>query len=213
MADARLNEFIDASLRAGKSKDEIASALATAGWPDEQVTDGLKFFADVPFAIPVPRPRAQLSARDAFLYLLMFGTLYVSAFQFGNLLFAFINLSLPDGLDQFAEQRAERAIRWAIASLVIALPVALWLHSKLQKEVKRDPTRRQSAVRRWLTYLTLLVAAAVIVGDLITLTYNLLSGELTLRFLLKALVIAAIAGSGFGYFFHLIRQDSVETKR
>jgi len=210
MADTRLNDFIDSALRAGKSRDEISHALADAGWSKEQVDDGLKFFADVPFTVPVPRPRAQLSARDAFLYLLMFGTLYVSAFQFGNLLFSFINLALPDGLNQFAEQRAEQAIRWAIASLIIAFPVAVWLHTKLQREVQRDPTRRQSAVRRWLTYLTLLIAAGVIVGDGITLTYNLLSGELTLRFILKALVIAGIAGSGFFYFLRMIRHDSAE---
>jgi hypothetical protein len=211
MADSRLTDFIDSALRAGKSRVEVSEALTSAGWSREQIADGLKFFADVPFAVPVPKPRAQLSARDAFLYLLMFGTLYVSAFQFGNLLFAFINLALPDGLNQFAEQRAERAIRWAVASLIIAFPVALWLHTKLQREVRHDPNRRQSAIRRWLTYLTLLIAAGVIVGDLITLIYNLLSGELTLRFVLKALVIAVIAGSSFAYFLRLIQQDNLET--
>ena len=210
MVDTRLNDFIDSALRAGKSRDEITSALTTAGWSEEQVADGLKFFADVPFAVPVPRPRAQLSARDAFLYLLMFGTLYVSAFQFGNLLFDFITLAFPNELNRFEGPTAERGIRWATASLIIAFPVFLWLHTKMQREVKRDPTRRQSAVRRWLTYLTLLIAAGVITGDLITLVYNLLSGELSTRFILKALVVAAIAGSGFTYYLRLIRQDSEE---
>lgn len=59
-----------------------------------------------------------------------------------------------------------------------------------------------------MTYLTLLIAAGVLVGDLITLVYNLLSGELTVRFILKVLVVAAIAGSGFAYFLHLVRQDA-----
>ena len=77
MADTRLRDFIDAAMRSGKSRDEISQALATAGWSREQISDGMRFFADVPFSVPVPRPRAQLSARDAFLYLLMFGTLYV----------------------------------------------------------------------------------------------------------------------------------------
>jgi hypothetical protein len=211
MADARLNDFIDSALRAGKSRNEISDALINAGWSREQITDGLKFFADVPFAIPVPKPRAQLSARDAFLYLLMFGTLYISAYQFGNLLFAFINLALPDGLNAFVGQRAERTIRWATSSLIIAFPLSLWLHMKLQREVRSDPTRCQSAVRRWLTYLTLLIAAGVIVGDLITLLYNLLSGELSTRFILKVLVVAAIAGASFGYFLRLIQQDAMDS--
>src|SRR6266699_6440 len=33
---------------------------------------------------PVPRPRPHLDARDAFLYVVLFGTLYVSAFNLGN---------------------------------------------------------------------------------------------------------------------------------
>lgn len=80
IADSGLNDFIDSALRAGKSRDEVTDALTRAGWPKERIAAGLRFFADVPFTIPVPKPRAQLSARDAFLYLLMFGALYVSAY-------------------------------------------------------------------------------------------------------------------------------------
>jgi hypothetical protein len=208
MADTRLNDFIDAALRAGKSRDDISQALAAAGWSQEQISDGLRFFADVPFPVPVPRPRAQLSARDAFLYLLMFGALYVSAYQLGSLLFAFINQAFPDPLVRFQTQSIGRAIRWATASLIIAFPLFVWISIKLGREVSADPTRRQSAVRRWLTYLTLLIAGGVIVGDSITLVYNLLSGDLTVRFILKVLVVAAITGATFGYFTQSIRKDS-----
>lgn len=211
MADSRLTDFIEAALSAGRNRDEISAALSAAGWSPEQISDGMKFFADVPFAVPVPKPRAHLTAREAFLYLLMFGTLYVSAYQLGNLLFDFINLAFPDNLNPnvvYVQQAAERGIRWATASLIIAFPVFLWLHLKMQREVTANPTLRQSGARRWLTYVTLLVAAAVIVGDLITLIYNLLSGELSTRFILKVLVVAAIAGSGFGYFLRLVRVDN-----
>jgi hypothetical protein len=210
MADTRLHDFIDSALRAGKTRTAITETLASAGWPPEQIVDGLERFADVDFPVPVPKPRAQLSARDAFLYLLMFGTLYVCAIQLGNLLFDFINLAFPDTLRPFEAQAAESGIRWATASLIIAFPVFLWLHAKMQGEVRRVPARRQSGVRRWLIYLTLLVAAGVIVGDSITLVYNLLSGELSTRFILKVLVVAAIAGSAFTYFLHLVRRDAAE---
>jgi hypothetical protein len=210
MADTRLHDFIEAALRAGESRDSISKALRDAGWSDEQVGDGLRFFADVPFAVPVPKPRAQLSARDAFFYLLMFGALYVSAYQLGSLLFSLINLGFPDPLNQFEGQRATRAIRWATATLIVAFPVFVLVSRKLGRETEVDPTRRQSAVRRWLTYLTLLVAAAVIIGDTVTLVYNLLSGDLTIRFVLKVLVVAAITGSAFGYYLQSARRDSEE---
>ena len=210
MADTRLNDFIDSALRAGRTRQQISEALASAGWPAEQIADGLRCFADVDFPVPVPKPRQQLSARDAFLYLLMFGTLYVCAFQLGNLLFDFINLAFPDELRPFEAQLAESSIRWATASLIIAFPIFLWLHMKMQREVRNAPARRQSGVRRWLIYLTLLVTAGVIVGDSITLVYSLLNGELSTRFVLKVLVVAAIAGAAFAYFLHLVRQDAEE---
>jgi hypothetical protein len=89
----------------------------------------------------------------------------------------------------------------------VAFPILLLLASRLAKEIVRDPTRRTSSVRRWLTYLTLLVAACILTGDLISLIYSLLSGELTVRFLLKVLVVAAIAGAVFGYYLWSLRAD------
>lgn len=205
MADTRLRGFVEAALTAGKSRDEIRAALSAAGWHPEQIGDGLAEFADVPFAVPVPRPRAHLSARDAFLYMLMFGALYVSAFNLGRLLFAFINRAFP--LAPFEATAAAGTIRWTTASLIIAFPLFLWLAVKLSRELAVDPARRQSAIRRWLIYLTLLVAAAFIVGDAITLVYSLLSGETTLRFLLKVVVVGAITGVMFGYFLRAVRTD------
>jgi hypothetical protein len=62
-------------------------------------------------------------------------------------------------------------------------------------------------MRKWLTYLTLLVAASAIVGDGVTLVYNLLSGELTTRFILKVVVVAIIAAAVFGYYTWSNRRD------
>ena len=207
MAHPQLMTFVAEALRAGQSRDAVRAALEQAGWSKDQVADALGHYADVTFAVPVPRPRMQLSARDAFWYLLMFGTLYVSAFYLGDLLFGFINRALPDELESGNAAFVESGIRWATAALIVAFPVFLWSAVKLGKEVAADPSRRSSAVRKWLTYVTLLVAAAVLVGDSITLVFNALSGELTLRFILKVLVVASIAGSVFGYFTWSTRVD------
>ena len=64
-----------------------------------------------------------------------------------------------------------------------------------------------------VTYVTLLVAAGVIVGDSIALVFNLLSGELTLRFVLKVIVVAAIACTAFGYFTWSLRADDKALER
>lgn len=211
MAHAQLVVFVESALRAGQPRGAVRSALEQAGWSKDQVADALAHYADVAFAVPVPRPRAQLSARDAFWYLLMFGTLYTSAVSLNNLLFGFINLAYPDevNLSYYADRTAyiERGIRWATAALIVAFPVFMFAALRIGKEVAADPTRRNSAMRKWLTYLTLLVAAGVIVGDGITLVFNVLSGELTMRFILKAVVVAVIAGAVFGYYTWSIRGD------
>lgn len=210
MADTRLRDFVDAALRAGKARDEIAATLTAAGWSQEQIAHGLKGFADLPFVVPVPRPRAQLSARDAFFYLLLFATLYITAFQLGSMLFSFINLAFPSPDRPFEAESAERSIRFATASLIVAFPLFLVLSAKLSREIRLEPARRLSSIRRWLIYLTMLVAAGAITGDAISLVYNLLSGEITIRFLLKVLVVAVITGAVFGYFLRTTRRDAEE---
>lgn len=209
MADTNLSRFVQDALRAGASRADTESALAKAGWSNEQIRDALSAYAEVEFPVPVPRPRPQLSARDAFMYLVMFGMLYVSAFQLGNLLFQFINLGFPDPLDPLSgrEGFVGRQIRGATSALLVAFPVFLFVASRIARRLARDPAQRMSAVRKWLTYLTLFVAACVIVGDLITLVNSVLSGELTVRFVLKALTVAAIAGSIFGYYLWSMRVD------
>lgn len=214
MADAQLVAFVESALKAGEPRDAVRGALEQAGWSKDQVADALAHYADVPFAVPVPRPRAPVSARDAFWYLLMFGALYVSAFYFGDLLFGFINRAFPDDLS-FTDrtQYVEQGIRWATAALIVAFPLFLFTAWKTGKELAAEPARRNSAIRKWLTYITLLVAASVIVGDGITLVFNVLNGELTLRFTLKVLVVAAIAGAGFGYYTWSIRADDAALGR
>ncbi len=213
MANARLNVFIEDALKSGASRADIERTLVDAGWSRDQIRDGMANFADMDFLVPVPRPRAEVSARDAFLYLLMFATLYISAYQFGNLCFQFVNLALPDAADApFIGDMVRGRMRWAIASLIVSVPVFVLVARRINREITAEPARRNSAIRKWLTYLTMLVAALVIVGDGITLIYNLLSGEMTLRFVFKALIVAAIAGALFGYFLWSARADDEALK-
>ena len=206
-----LDGFVREALAAGASKDAIGTALAAAGWPAEQARAALDSYADVDFPLPVPRPRPYLSPREAFLYLVLFATLYLSAYQLGSLLFDLINHFMPDAADPaYAVRSVAHSMRWSVASLVIAFPVFLFVASHLGQDMARSPAKRLSAVRRWLTYVTLFLAATVLIGDLITLVYNLLGGELSLRFVLKVLVVGTIAGAIFGYYLRDLRREEKE---
>ncbi|WP_442682001.1 DUF5671 domain-containing protein [Stenotrophomonas sp. JC08] len=210
-ASPELERFVHEALLRGHTREQINQALLAAGWSSEQIRGALENWAEVPFALPVPRPRASLSAREAFLYLVLFSTLYFFCWNLGSLLFQLITYALPDAAD--ADWRLLRlggAIRWSVSALVIAFPVFVFIARHVSLDVERNPIKRLSPVRRWLTYLTLFVAATVLIGDLTALVYNVLSGELSLRFVLKVLVVGSIAGTVFGYYLWDLRQEEGE---
>jgi membrane protein YqaA with SNARE-associated domain len=196
--------FVKAGLERGLPREQLRDALLQAGWPSDQVSQALAGFADVQFPIPVPRPSSAASSRETFMYVVMFATLIVSAYSLGNLIFELINRMLPDPAQQ-AFGSTLQAIRWSLASVIVAFPIFVYVASLIDREVRAHPIKRASRVRKQLTYVTLFIASFVLIGDVITVVYNFLGGELTLRFLLKVLTVGAIAGSVFGYYLRDLR--------
>lgn len=205
-----LEAFVKEALTGGSAREDIEAAMLAAGWSREQARSALGAYAPVDFPVPVPRPRPYLSAREAFLYLVLFSSLYLSAYNLGSLFFDFIDRAFPDPADQSYGVWSFDSMRWSVASLIIAFPTFMFLSRLIAKELARNPVKRLSTIRRWLTYLTLFIAAGFLTGDLITLVYKLLGGELTVRFVLKVLVVAAIAGATFGYYLWDLRREERE---
>ncbi|MDQ3169982.1 MAG: DUF5671 domain-containing protein [Acidobacteriota bacterium] len=207
--DDDLIGFVRDALGRGATRADIDAVLRRAGWDAAQVAAALDTFAAEPFIVPVPRPRVSLSARDAFLYLVLFSTLYLSAVNFGGLVFDLINRAFPDPvLDGTGTYRASGdGLRWAIASLIVSFPVFLFVSRVTSREIARDRRKRESAVRRWLTYLTLFIAASVLIADVIVLVYNALGGDMTMRFVLKVLTVGLVAGLIFGHYLKDLRAD------
>jgi len=212
-----LSEFVKAALARGTPRAEIDAVLRQAGWTTDQTRMALAGYAESNFPIPVPKPRPYLDAREAFVYLVLFSTLYWSAYHLGSLLFDIINVTFPDPASDASRQMpyVRNSMRWSISSLVVAFPVFLYMSWLVGRDIAADPNKRHSRVRRWLTYMTLFFASGIIIGDVITLLYNLLGGEITIRFLLKALVVAFIAGTVFWYYLSSLDEarDGPERRR
>ncbi|HKV73500.1 MAG TPA: DUF5671 domain-containing protein [Gemmatimonadales bacterium] len=208
-----LSEFVQASLARGLPRADIEAALLKAGWEKEQVKAGLGSFAEVEFPVPVPRPVPYLSAREAFLYLLLFSTLYLCAWNLGNVGFQLVNIHVPDPADTSYYGSARDSIRWSLAAIIVSFPVFFWMSSLTNRELHADPTKRASRVRRWLTYLTLFLAAVIIISVLIDHVDKLLSGELSRRILVKGLIAVGIAGTLFVYYLKDLRADGVDAPR
>jgi uncharacterized protein DUF5671 len=202
--------FVKDGLAHGISRPDLQEALGRAGWSGEQVRGALNTFADVDFPIPVPRPRAYQSAREAFMYIVMFVTMYIGAFSLVAMMSLLIDRALPSATDRRAPGQLLVQIRWSVSWLVVTLPVFVVAARSIAGSIRRDPTKRASKIRKHLTYATLFVASCVLLGDLATLVSDLIGGETTLRFLLKALTIGTVAGSIFGYYLVTLRREERE---
>lgn len=151
----------------------------------------------------------KVSPKDVFLHLLSIAALYISAISFITLAFQFVNLWIPDPLlsDAYYIRGIRESIRWAVASLAVIFPVFLYASRMLEKSYAASPEKRNLRIRKWLLYFTIFIAAAVIIGDLVTLLYNFLNGDLTIKFLLKIMAVLFVAGAVFGYYLWVIRHE------
>jgi hypothetical protein len=148
--------------------------------------------------------------RDVFFHLLSFVGLYASAIALLVLLFQHVNLAFVDALEgngYYAALASRGMIRWALASIVVAFPVFLWVSWFLERMYVASPEKRELRIRKWLVYFTLLVVTLSIGGDLITLIFRYLNGELSVRFALKVLSVFAVAGSVLCYYLWSLRRS------
>jgi Domain of unknown function (DUF5671) len=208
--NSELYSFVKESLERGIDRQTIRSTLLHARWQEAEVQNALAAFADIDFPVPVPRPRPYLQAREAFLYIVSFIALYITAFSVGTLVFSFIDRAFPDPL-RTGESFPTETLTIALAAIIVAFPIYLFLMWRIVKAAVQNPEQRHSVIPKWLTYLTLVVGAGIIIGDLIALLANFLGGELTIRFTLKAFTILTITGAIFGYYlWDLQREEKSE---
>ena len=209
--NADLQTFVKQSLERSIDRATIQAKLLSAGWAADEVRSALSAYLDTDFPVAVPRRKPYLSAREAFLYLVTFLTLYISAVSFGTLWFQFINTWMPDVVTQpYVQDSILAIIRNAAASLIITFPIFVAVSLYLRRTMARDPDKRSSKVKKWLTYITLFLAAGVMIGDLITLVSNLLSGDLTTQLILKVIIVLVVAGTVFGHYLLDLRKEEQE---
>lgn len=207
-----LSTFITHARSKNMDHQTIRMLLLSAGWKEKDIAAGL---ASETLTMPIPLPSDTGSARDAFFHLLAFTTLYATVISLVILAFTYIGRWFPDAaITDYAYGTAADAssIRWSIAVIVLSFPIFLFLSRILHREFCAKPEKLNSGVRRWLTYLTLFVTACALIGDGITLLFTLLSGELTLRFILKVLAVLVLSGLPFGYYFSVLRIDHEQYK-
>ncbi|MDP2690851.1 MAG: DUF5671 domain-containing protein [Candidatus Gracilibacteria bacterium] len=152
-------------------------------------------------------PTKSHAARHTFYYMLVLVTLSFTAIGIGQIFFQIINSVFPEIVYFYDGSFSADVLRFGISSVIIAGP-AYWVVSyMINKELANKTLEPESRVRKWLTYLILFIASVTVIGFLMGLLNSFLSGELTIKFILKALTSIVIAGLVFAYYFYDIRRD------
>jgi len=204
-----INSFVTGKVQNGVDKTSIREQLTAVGWSEDEI-DAAYARALVSSGVPVPEEgnrgtyTKKASTVEVVLNFFSFILLGIVVTALGSLYFALINYYFPDALrvgSSYYYRAITDMIHYATAALVIGFPlyyvaVRLWF-----KKFREDEARVESKLTKWVTYLVLLAASVTIVGDLISVVYTFLQGEITARFFLKALTVLTIAGMIFGFYY------------
>ena len=213
--DPRISEFLDKAQAAGIPHQSLVGLLTARGWREKDVYTALGEHYRKIVGVEIPsRIGSGASAKDAFFYLLIFSTLATWTISFGTLAFQLIDRWLSDPLfsSMAQQQYATYQITWSLSAILIAFPLYLLITRTVLREAAADPAKLDSGIRKWLTYMALVVAASIFMGDLITALAFLLRGEVTSRFLAKAFVVLTLSGGVFFYYFGGLRRTDAASQ-
>ena len=210
-----IQEFLDAAKRQGASDESLVALLRGRGWPEDDVYRALADHFENQSGVRVPAYKRSGSAKDAFLYLLSFSMLATWTIGLGSVMFTLIDRWIRDPLSPANDYYAGGyyQIAGSLACIIVAFPIYLLTMRVILREVGLHPEKLESPVRKWLTYIALLIAAGVVVGDLITFLTYFLRGELTARFVAKTSVGLVLAGGVFWYYLGSLQKGAVATRK
>src|SRR3989338_8558474 len=152
--------------------------------------------------------KTKVTPKDFVLWVGAMVTLYAGVIAFINLIFDYINHAFPNPVtDSYSYYSGySTSVSYEMAALIVLTPVFLILMRVIRNDMAHDHSRREVWVRRWALFLTLFLAGATMVVDLIILLNTFLQGEdLTTGFLLKVLTVLLVTGLGFMHFLADLR--------
>ncbi len=210
-----LHAFIAAAKAKGLADEFIVSLLRQNGWSERRIYAAFTAYYQDVLDAPLPSRGGRTEyASDAFLYLLAFISLGFWTVALGHLFFVLIDRWFPSGLDtSYVVTSFRQSVTSELATLIVAFPIYFFVSRSIQRGLASRPESAESGVRKWLTYLALVVTAVILLGDAIWFLATFLQGDLTVRFVLKALVLLAIAGGIFAYYLSVMRTQPVLVQR
>ena len=211
MTDERLSDFVQTAKAKGMDDASLLALLRQQGWQEQRVYRALTAYYTQSLGVEVPsRGSRAEDARDAFFHLIAFITLGAWVVALINLGDGLVDRGLPSPGQYLANASS---LSWWIATIIISFPIYLWVNVLIGREAKVRPESLQSSVRKWLTYVALVVASVVLLGDAIWFLGAFLTGEVTGAFVVKSALIIGVTGGVFAYYLGSVRATVLATVR
>lgn len=205
MTEDALRTFLQTAKAQGVPDESLVGILRQNGWPERRIYRALSEYYAGALGLPVPgRAGSTENARDAFLYLLNFITLGFWSVALWQIWADLVRRWFPDPLSTSMGSSLREDIAWQIAIILVTFPLFVVVHSLIGRELARRPELYYSAVRRWLTYVALVLAALTMVIDAALTIQELILGQLTNHFILDTLGLMVLGGGIFWYYLSTI---------
>ncbi|OHA14570.1 MAG: hypothetical protein A2909_02965 [Candidatus Tagabacteria bacterium RIFCSPLOWO2_01_FULL_39_11] len=149
------------------------------------------------------------NAKFAFFYLLSLVALVFTALATGLVIFQIINKKVVDLITLAPGGFSQESLKFAISAIIIAAPIYFVMMWLINKNILTGKLDKESGIRKWLTYFILLVSAVVMIGWLIGTINSFLNGELTIKFILKALTAIIISALIFSFYLYDIKRADI----
>ena len=203
-----LASFVQSAKKDGVADADLVGLLQQHGWSQRRAYAALSDYYTARLGAIPERGGAVESARDAFLYLLAFATLAIWTVALVWLANALIDRALPSALDQtYYAESFRSSVAGQLASLIVAFPIFMAVSAAIVRQTHRRPESVESGVRKWLTYIALVITAVIMLGDAMWFLTQFLLGGLTLRFAIKALTVFAVSGGVLWYYLGAVSSE------
>ena len=205
-ANDELGTFLASAKMHGMADETLVSLLRFNGWSERRIFRALTTYYTDAFGMPIPsRGGYAENARDAFLYLLTSSPSLFGRWHSARSFTRSSRIGFPDAAQgQYYGVSLLDQISWQTATVIVAFPIFVIVHNLIARSLRRQPESYESGVRKWLTYIALVLAALVVLSDGVWFVNAFLRGELTARFILDELVLLALGGGVFGYYLATI---------
>jgi hypothetical protein len=148
----------------------------------------------------------------AFYYMLSLVSLITMTVAVGMTIFQIVNKMIANAPGVYEGQFNQELLQSALSMLIIASPLYFVMMRMINKSLYSGELPKDSLIRKWLSYFIMFVASVVMLIWFIITLSSFFGGELTAKFILKALSSVLIAAVVFYYYFYDIRRQKTKAK-